>query len=348
MRNFDYVGLKNQKWDSETVAYIAAIHEAKGRQELYLKQKPQELDKLVEIARIQSTETSNEIEGIRTTNTRLKQLLSDKTTPRTYDEEELVGYRDALNVIHENYEYIPVTANYILQLHKILYSHSGKSIGGKFKNVQNYINAVGADGKEYTIFTPLAPYETPMAVDAICEQFNRAIAEGEVNPLILIPVFIHDFLCIHPFSDGNGRMSRLLTTLLLYRCGYFVGRYISLEAKIAKSKDLYYDALSAAQVGWHEGKDDPGAFVKYILGTVISTYRDFEDRMELASEKLSALEMVRKAVRSQIGKITKSQVLSLCPSLSASSVEAALKKLVQSGELTKQGGGRSTFYVRTD
>lgn len=348
MRNFDYVGLKNQKWDSETVAYIAAIHEAKGRQELYLKQKPQELDKLVEIARIQSTETSNEIEGIRTTNTRLKQLLSDKTTPRTYDEEELVGYRDALNVIHENYEYIPVTANYILQLHKILYSHSGKSIGGKFKNAQNYINAVGADGKEYTIFTPLAPYETPMAVDAICEQFNRAIAEGEVDPLILIPVFIHDFLCIHPFSDGNGRMSRLLTTLLLYRCGYFVGRYISLEAKIAKSKDLYYDALSAAQVGWHEGKDDPGAFVKYILGTVISTYRDFEDKMELASEKLSALEMVRKVVRSQIGKITKTQVLSLCPSLSASSVEAALKKLVKSGELTKQGGGRSTFYVRTD
>ena len=348
MRTFDYIALKNQKWDSEVVAYIAAIHEAKGRRELYLKQLPQELDRLVEFAKIQSTKTSNEIEGIRTTNTRLKQLLSDKTTPRTRDEEEIAGYRDALNVIHESYEFIPVTANYILQLHKILYSHSGKSIGGKFKNVQNYINAVGADGKEYTIFTPLAPYETPMAVDAICEQFNRAIAEGEVDPLILIPVFIHDFLCIHPFSDGNGRMSRLLTTLLLYRCGYFVGRYISLEAKIAKTKDLYYDALSAAQVGWHEGKDDPSAFVKYILGTVISAYRDFEDRMELVSEKLSALEMVRKVVRSQIGKITKSQVLSLCPSLSASSVEAALKKLVQSGELTKRGGGRSTFYVRTD
>ena len=187
-----------------------------------------------------------------------------------------------------------------------------------------------------------------MAVDAICEQFNRAIAAREVDPLILAPIFIHDFLCIHPFSDGNGRMSRLLTTLLLYRCGYFVGRYISLEAKIAGSKDLYYDALSAAQVGWHEGKDDPSAFVKYILGTVISAYRDFEDRMELVSEKLSAIDMVRKAVRSQIGKITKTQLLSLCPSLSASSVEAALKKLVKGGELTKQGGGRSTFYIRTD
>ena len=348
MRCFDYVGLKNQKWDSETVAYIAAIHEAKGRQELYLKRKPQELDKLVEIAKIQSTETSNEIEGIRTTNTRLKQLLSDKTTPRTRDEEEIAGYRDALNVIHENYEYIPVTRNYILQLHKILYGHSGKSIGGKFKNVQNYINAVGADGKEYTIFTPLAPYETPTAVDAICEQFNRAIAAGEVDPLILIPIFIHDFLCIHPFSDGNGRMSRLLTSLLLYRCGYFVGRFISLEAKIAKTKHLSYDALSAAQVGWQAEKDDPRAFVKYILGTIISAYRDFQDRMELVSEKLPALDMVRKAVRSQIGKITKAQVLAICPSLSASSVEVALKKLVKSGELTKHGAGRNTYYARKD
>lgn len=348
MRTFDYVALKNQKWDSETVAYIAAIHEAKGKQDLYIRQKPQELEKLVEIAKIQSTETSNEIEGIRTTNTRLKQLLSDKTMPRTRDEEEIAGYRDVLNVIHENYEYIPVTANYILQLHKILYSHSGKSIGGKFKNVQNYINAIGDDGKEYTIFTPLAPYETPIAVDAICEQFNLAIAAGEVDPLILITIFIHDFLCIHPFSDGNGRMSRLLTTLLLYRCGYSVGKYISLEAKIAKNKELYYDALSAAQIGWHEGKDDPTPFIKYLLGTIISAYRDFEERMEIVAEKLPAIDTVRKAVQSCLGKITKSQIHELCPSLSASSVEVAIKKLVANGELTKHGAGRSTFYIRTD
>lgn len=348
MRTFNYVALKNQKWDSETVAYIAAIHEAKGKQDLYIRQKPQELEKLVEIAKIQSTETSNEIEGIRTTNTRLKQLLSDKTTPRTRDEEEIAGYRDVLNVIHENYEYIPVTANYILQLHKILYSHSGKSIGGKFKNVQNYINATGDDGKEYTIFTPLAPYETPIAVDAICEQFNLSIAAGDVDPLILIPIFIHDFLCIHPFSDGNGRMSRLLTTLLLYRCGYSVGKYISLEAKIAKNKVLYYDALSAAQIGWHEGKDDPTAFIKYLLGTIISAYRDFEDRMEIVAEKLPAIDTVRKAVQGCVGKITKTQVCELCPSLSASSVEVALKKLVANGELTKHGAGRNTFYVRTN
>ena len=348
MRTFNYVALKNQKWDSEIVAYIAAIHEMKGKQDLYIRQKPQELEKLVEIAKVQSTETSNEIEGIRTTNTRLKQLLSEKTTPRTRDEEEIAGYRDVLNVIHEGYEYIPVTANYLLQLHKILYSHSGKSIGGKFKNVQNYISGIDANGKEYTIFTPLAPYETPPAIDEICEQFNRAIAEGDVDPLILIPIFIHDFLCIHPFNDGNGRMSRLLTTLLLYRCGYSVGKYISLEAKIAKNKNLYYTSLSDAQIGWHEGNDDPNAFIKYLLGTIISAYRDFEDRMELIAEKLPAIDMVRKAVQSQIGKITKTQICELCPSLSASSVEVVLKKLVANGELIKQGAGRSTFYIRTN
>ena len=348
MRTFNYVALKNQKWDSEIVAYIAAIHEMKGKQDLYIRQKPQELEKLVEIAKVQSTETSNEIEGIRTTKTRLKQLLSEKTTPRTRDEEEIAGYRDVLNVIHESYEYIPVTANYLLQLHKILYSHSGKSIGGKFKNVQNYISGIDANGKEYTIFTPLAPYETPPAIDEICEQFNRAIAEGDVDPLILIPIFIHDFLCIHPFNDGNGRMSRLLTTLLLYRCGYSVGKYISLEAKIAKNKNLYYTSLSDAQIGWHEGNDDPNAFIKYLLGTIISAYRDFEDRMELIAEKLPAIDMVRKAVQSQIGKITKTQICELCPSLSASSVEVVLKKLVANGELIKQGAGRSTFYIRTN
>ena len=239
MRAFDYVALKNQKWDSETVAYIAAIHESKGKQELYLKHAPQELDKLIEIAKVQSAETSNAIEGIRTTNTRLKQLLSDKTTPRTRDEEEIAGYRDALRVIHENYEYISLTPNYILQLHKILYSHSAKSIGGKFKNVQNYINATDESGKTYTLFTPLAPYETPLAMEEICRQFHLALGAGEVDPLILIPVFIHDFLCIHPFSDGNGRTGRLLLNYMLVREGYW-----PVNIRYAQDKERYYDALA--------------------------------------------------------------------------------------------------------
>ena len=347
MRDFDYTLLKERKWGSDVIGYIAVIHEAKGKQELYLKQKPEELEKLVEIAKIQSTEASNEIEGIRTTNTRLRQLVGEKVAPKNRDEEEIAGYRDVLNIIHESYEYIPLTANYILQLHKILYGHSQKTIGGRFKNVQNYISATDPNGNSFVLFEPLAPYETPDAIEKICEEYTKAIAEGEVDPLLLIPIFIHDFLCIHPFLDGNGRMSRLLTTLLLYRSGYLVGKYISLEAKIAKNKDLYYDALSESQEGWHKGEDDPTGFIKYLLGTIISAYRDFEERVEIVGgNKSPALDIVKRAIESKIGKFTKADIVELCPTLSASSVESSLKKLCDSETIAKHGSARATFYTR--
>lgn len=344
MRQFDYTKLKDQLWDTEVVNYLSQIHEAKGKQTLYLRQKPEQLDRLVEIAKIQSTEASNEIEGIRTTETRLRQLMREKAAPRNRDESEIAGYRDALNVVHESFEYIPLTPNYILQLHKIMLSHTDSAFGGSFKNVQNYISATNADGKAYTLFTPLAPYETPPAVQKICDAYNRAVGEGKVDPLILIPVFIHDFLCIHPFLDGNGRMSRLLTTLLLYRAGYEVGKYISLEAKIAKNKGAYYDALELSQTGWHEEKDDPTPFIKYLLGTIISAYRDFEDRMEIISP--SSEDTVRKAVESRIGKFTKRKITELCPNISASTVERNLRAMVNNGVLEKQGAGKSTIYIR--
>lgn len=348
MRTFNYTELKNKKWDNEIVAYIAQIHEHKAKQELFLKQKPQELEKLVEIAKVQSTESSNEIEGIRTTNARLKQLVSEKTTPKNRDEEEIAGYRDVLNVIHESYEYIPMSSNYILKLHKMLYSHSPKAIGGTFKNVQNYISGTYTNGKSYTIFTPLPPFETPIVIQNICEEFNKAIAENEVDPLILIPIFIHNFLCIHPFLDGNGRMSRLLTTLLLYRCGYLVGKYISLEAKIAKSKSLYYDALEQSQKDWEKGKDNPESFIKYMLGIIISAYRDFEERVEIISSKVPAIEMVKKAISTMFGKFTKSQMVELCPSLSVKSIESSLKRLTDEGTIKKCGTGKNTFYIRNE
>ena len=246
MRDFNYSKIREQKWDSDILGYIAAIYKEAGKQEQYLKQRPEELEKLVEIAKIQSTEASNAIESIVTTSTRIKQLVEKKTTPRNRDEQEIVGYRDVLNIIHESFDAIPISRNYILQLHKIMYSHMNNPIAGQTKNVQNYISATYSDGHTEVLFTPLAPYETPEALDRICEEYNRVIGNLEVEPLIAIPVFIHDFLCIHPFNDGDGRMSRLLTTLLLYRNGFYVGIYISLEAKIAKNKDLYYDTPVAA------------------------------------------------------------------------------------------------------
>ncbi len=345
MRHFDYSGLKDKTWDNEVVNYLSLIHEYKGKQSLYLQQKPLELERLVEIAKVQSTEASNSIEGIRTTETRLRQLMSEKTTPRNRDEKEIAGYRDALNIVHENFEYIPLTPNYILQLHKILLSHTDSSFGGSFKNVQNYISATDAEGKRFTLFTPLAPYETPEAMQEICDEYNRTVGEGKVDPLLIIPVFIHDFLCIHPFLDGNGRISRLLTTLLLYRAGYAIGKYISLEAKIAKNKDAYYDALEDSQIGWHEQQDKPTAFVKYLLSTIIAAYRDFDDRMQIVSP--TSLDTVKKAIESKLGKFTKKDILEFCPSLSASTVERHLKKLTAEGYLSRHGAGKNTFYVKS-
>ena len=347
MRTFNYSLIKDNKWDSELLGLIAAIYKEAGKQEMYLKQKPQELEKLVEIAKIQSTEASNAIEGIVTTNTRIRQLMEEKTTPRNRDEKEIAGYRDVLGLIHESFDAIPITQNYILQLHKILFSHLGNPAAGKTKTVQNYISASFPDGHTETLFIPLAPYETPEALDRICEEYNRVIGNAELEPLIAIPVFIHDFLCIHPFNDGNGRMSRLLTTLLLYRSGFYVGKYISLEAKIAKHKDLYYDALSASQNGWHEGSDDPVPFIKYLLGTILAAYRDFEDRFALVEVKRSALDMVRLATQYKIGRFTKQDIRELCPSLSISSIEGSLRKLVDNGEIKREGNGKSTFYYRT-
>lgn len=346
MRTFDYSAIKQQKWDSDVLGLIAAIYKYVGKQELYLKQKPNELEKLVEIAKVQSTEASNAIEGIVTTNTRIRQLVEEKTTPRNRDEQEIAGYRDVLNVIHESFDAIPVTKNYILQLHKILYSHMNNPIAGQTKSVQNYISATYPDGHKEVLFTPLAPYETPEALDRICDEYNRVIGNFEVEPLIVIPIFIHDFLCIHPFNDGNGRMSRLLTTLLLYRSGFYIGKYISLEAKIAKNKDLYYDALGRSQDGWHKGIEDVVPFIKYLLGTILAAYKDFEDRFSIVEEKLPAVEIVRKATRNKIGKFTKQDIRELCPSLSVSSIEGSLRKLVKEGELKREGSGKGTYYVR--
>ena len=346
MRDFHYAAIREQKWDSEILGLIAAIYKEAGKQEMYLKQRPEELEKLVEIAKVQSTEASNAIEGIVTTSTRIRQLVKEKTAPRNRDEQEIAGYRDALNIIHENFDAIPITRNYILQLHKVLYSHMNNPMVGQTKSVQNYISATYPDGHTETLFTPLAPFETPEALDRICDEYNRVIGNMEAEPLIVIPIFIHDFLCIHPFNDGNGRMSRLLTTLLLYRNGFYVGKYISLEAKIAKNKDLYYAALRQAQEGWHEGTEDAVPFIKYLLGIILSAYRDFEDRFSLVEQKKPALETVRQATLNKIGRFSKQDIRELCPALSVSSIEGALRKLVASGELKREGNGKNTCYYR--
>lgn len=351
MRNFDYQKLAQQKWDSEILLYVAKIHEYKGRQDLYIRQKPVELERLVEVARIQSTEASNKIEGIVTTSTRIKQLMSEKTSPRNRDEKEIMGYRDVLNTIHESHEFIPLRPSYILQLHRDLLKRTGLSYGGTFKNVQNYIKETLPDGTEIIRFTPVAPYETPAAVEAICDSYARTQALETIDPLILIPAFICDFLCIHPFNDGNGRMSRLLTLLLLSQNGFEVGKYISVEKEIEKTKDIYYDVLEGAGFGWHEEKNDYTPFIRYMLQVILSCYVDFEERvgmMQSSGAKSTAYDVVKAYADSKIGKFTSADIIANCPSVGRSSALAALKKLTDEGYLTKLKTGRNIAYVRSD
>ena len=346
MRIFDYSRLRDVKWDSEILGLVAQIHEYKGKQAFFLKQKPATLEKLVEIAKIQSTESSNKIEGIVTTATRMKQLCDQKTTPRNRDEEEISGYRDALALIHESHEYIPIKSSYILQLHQVLYHYSQRDIGGRFKNAQNYIAEIRENGEQIVRFMPLDPFETPMAMEAICESFNREADACIVDPLILIPAFIIDFLCIHPFNDGNGRMSRLLTTLLLYRAGYVVGKYVSLESKIEKTKASYYETLEKSDMNWNSEENDITPFIKYTLGTILAAYRDLEERITLAESKVSAIDLVRNAVNHTIGKFTKNDIMALVPSIGKTSVENSLKVLMNEGMIGKNGKGKATYYFR--
>lgn len=350
MRQFDYTYLADRTWDNEIISFIAKIHEYKGKQDLYLRQKPVELNRLIEIAKIESTESSNRIEGIITTNARLKQLVTDKTTPRNRDEEEILGYRNVLNLVHENYEFLPVRSSYILQMHRDLLKFTNLSYGGKYKTTPNEIDMTLGTGEKVVIFKPLEPYETPAAIDAICEKYQEALDKELVDELILIPCFLLDFLCIHPFNDGNGRMSRLLTLLLLYRSGYMVGQYVSIEKAIADTKDAYYDALQKSDQGWHEGTNDPKPFIKYMLSIILSCYREFESRITIAyaaGAKSTSYDIVKAYVNERIGKFSKREVLAGCPSLGSSSVESALKKLVEDGTLVRIGAGRKTLYVRT-
>ncbi|MCM1253522.1 MAG: Fic family protein [Clostridium sp.] len=351
MRKFDYMKLQNEMWDTEIVSYIAKIHECKGRQELFVRQKPMELERLVEIARIQSTEASNKIEGIVTTGTRIKQLMAEKTAPRNRDESEIMGYRDVLNTIHESHDFIPIRPSYILQLHRDLLKRAGLSYGGHFKNVQNYINETRADGTQVVRFIPVPPYETEEAIGAICSNYEKAVLMETIDPLILVPVFICDFLCIHPFNDGNGRMSRLLTLLLLYQNGYEVGKYISIEKQIENTKDIYYDALERADYGWHEETNDPTPFIRYMLKVILACYTEFEERVGMLSvgrTKSRAYDIVKAYVTEKIGKFTGAEVIAACPGAGRSAILAALKKLTEEKEIVKCGSGKNTYYVRSD
>ena len=344
MRDYNY----KEKWHKlltpEIVKKLTRINEYKGEQRLFIEAHKDELIELVEIAKIQSTEASNRIEGIFTADDRIKSLVQAKTTPRDRDEAEIAGYRDVLNTIHENYDYIPINANYILQLHRDLYKFLGSTEGGRFKTSDNIIRETDADGNECVRFRPVPAWETAPSIDELCKSYHEA--KSEADPLLLSLMFILDFLCIHPFNDGNGRMSRLLTLLLLYQSGFIVGKYISIERIIEESKETYYEVLQDSSKNWHENENDYKPFVNYMLGVVVNAYKEFESRVELLTNpNLSKADRVREIIRKHIGTITKAELLNMNPDISDTTIQRALADLLKNGEIEKIGGGRYTKYV---
>ena len=344
MRDYNYI----EKWEKlltpEIVKKLVSINQFKGEQRLFVEAHKDELKELVEIAKIQSTEASNKIEGIYTSDDRLKNLIQAKTTPKNRDESEIAGYRDVLNTIHESYDYIPINANYILQLHRDLYKYIGNINGGIFKKADNIIQEKDEEGNEFVRFRPVPAWETPEAIDKLCNSYKESI--NEVDPLILNFMFILDFLCIHPFNDGNGRMSRLLTLLLLYKSGFIVGKYISIENIIEKSKETYYEVLLDSSINWHENENDYKPFVNYMLGVIINAYKEFESRVRLLTDpKISKADRIREIIKEHIGTITKAELLDMNPDISDTTVQRALAELLKSGDIVKISGGRYTKYT---
>lgn len=347
VRKFDYKQVPEQLLTPELVQMIASIHEHKGRQELFLEANIDELKTLLEVALIQSTGASNRIEGIYTSDKRLEELVSQKAEPRNRSEQEIAGYREVLATIHESYEYIVPRPNMILQLHRDLYSYSQSSKGGNYKNSDNVIAETDAEGHQKARFIPVPAFQTAEAVEELCNQFLEAWESERIDRLLLIPMFVLDFLCIHPFNDGNGRMSRLLTLLLFYKAGYIVGKYVSMEMLIEKTKETYYEALQDSSTGWHENENSYEPFAKYYLGIILKAYNEFEGRVEhLKNRSLSKPDRIKLIIEQKVGKITKKEIMELCPDISKVTVERTLTDLVKSGYIAKVGAGPSTAYVR--
>ncbi|NLY73666.1 MAG: Fic family protein [Tissierellia bacterium] len=347
MRNFDYTNAPANLLTPEIVQMLASIHEHKGKQELFMEANVDELKTLLEVALIQSTGASNRIEGIFTSDKRLEELVTQKAEPRNRSEQEIAGYREVLATIHESHEHINPRPNIILQLHRDLYSYSQAGAGGSYKNSDNVIAETDAECNQRARFVPVPAFQTAEAMDELCSKFLEAWEAGQMDKLILIPMFILDFLCIHPFNDGNGRMSRLLTLLLFYKAGYIVGKYVSMEMLIEKTKETYYEALQASSTGWHEGENTYEPFVKYYLGITLKAYSEFENRVEhLKYRSLSKPDRVKAVIDQKVGKITKKEIMDRCPDISKTTVERTLTELVKSGYIAKVGSGPSTGYVR--
>ncbi len=346
MAQFDYEGVLQNLMTPEVVSALGNVREHRGKQELYKSLQPAVLDRLCEVAKIQSTGASNRIENISTSEVRLRELMERKVEPKNRDEREIAGYRHVLDMIHESHNSIPVTPGVILQLHRDLYRFQDVSFAGRWKDSDNVTAERAEDGSMVARFVPTSAAATPSAIERICEEYARWARDGTYDPLLVSLVFAFDFVSIHPFNDGNGRMSRLLTLLLTYRSGYDVGKYVSIEAEIERTKGTYYEALAASSIGWADGESDYAPFVTYMLGVMAACYADLDARVILLSSGGKGEDILRAYFANLAGAATKRRILDDNPTLSRRTAERVLQKLQAEGYIEKVGAARATAYRR--
>lgn len=348
MRSLTADYLAALRYDGLQLATLRALGEYRGKQQLYAAQSPETLKDLRQVAVVESTESSNRLEGVVVAPARLKSLVVRNATPKSRSEQEVAGYRDALALIHEAAAHMPFTEGVILQLHTMLYRYMPQP-GGRWKATNNDIVERRPDGSTRVRFHPVAAHLTPMATTDLTQRYATALDRHLADPLVLVPLAMLDFLCIHPFTDGNGRMSRLLTLLLLYQFDYAVGRYISLERIFEESKEGYYETLEASSQGWHEGQHDVKPWLDYFWGALLRAYKEFEERVGTIDHRRgSKSDRVRAEVMKRTQPFSISEIEEACPGISRDTVRLALRAMKAEGLITPTGKGRAAKWVRLD
>lgn len=345
MNSLEKKYLDQLKLDPNLVANLSVIGEYKGRQNLYKYQSPDTLAILRNLAVIESTESSNRLEGIIADHKRIQAIVLQNTRPRSRSEQEIAGYRDALALIHESWQALPFTINVIKQLHNTIYKYLPEN-SGIWKEKENIIIERYLDGTRRIRFRPVSVRDTPYAMDELVMRCQEAISDHR-DHLIIIPLTIFDFLCIHPFEDGNGRMARLLTLLLLYHAEYKVGRYISLERIFEETKKSYYETLEISSKNWHEGKHNIIPWLTYFWGTLIRAYKEFEERVGVIQTGRGAkTEQIELAIKRKVGPFAISDIENDCPGISRDMIRYVLRKMRDKGIIRSTGIGRSAKWIK--
>ena len=346
MNSLDIDFLNQQSIPIEIGGLLQKLGEYKGRQDLFIHQTPQVLETLKQIAIIESTQSSNRIEGVTVPEKRFRELMAHPVKPKDRSEAEILGYREVLSHIHARPESFVIDEKTICELHQQIYDKTDIK-GGQWKRRDNTIEERLADGRWITRFVPASARETPYYIKELCRRLNRLWDKGETSLLFLIPAFILDFLCIHPFADGNGRVSRLLTVLLLHQADYTVGRYISIERLVEQSKETFYEALQMSSKEWHEGRHRLKPWLEYSLGVLIGAYKEFEERVSMITKSRGTKSaIVEESIENLPLTFTISDLQQLCPSVSRDMIRVILNRLRKEGYLKCNGTGRGSMWEK--